>query len=61
LFVPQEVLEDVPVRDDLRCVDEDGVAARMIGMVMRVQQVLDPSGVTRTATSPASCSMPSSP
>ena len=41
LLVPQEVLADVPVRDDLGRVDEDGVAAGVIGVVMRVQQVLD--------------------
>ena len=44
LLVPQKVLADIPVRDDLRGVDEDRVAASVITVVMRVQQVPDRAG-----------------
>jgi hypothetical protein len=41
LLVPDHVLAHVAMRDDLGEVDEVGVAARVVGVMVRVQQVLD--------------------
>ena len=44
LLVAQEVLSHVAVRNDLRHVDERRVATGMVGVMVRVEQILDRHG-----------------